>query len=475
MNAVSIAKRHLHKIIATGLMIAVAFTALAHGAVEPWSLFLFECILLAFVALWAVMAIKEKQLHLEIPDLAWPLGALALVGIVQSFALADSTGRLMSLSKDVGATRAAVIALIFLIIGSLIAANFWATRARLLRLANFLTLFGLAMAVFALVQHFAWNGKFYWIRPTEAPSPFGPFANHNHFAGLMELLIPIPLGLLLTRAVRGEMRWLYGFAALMMSLAVLASLSRGGMVSLAASVGFILLLSLRARRYRDERRDARSRLAAVVGRIAITVTILIVIAAGVFWIGADPIIERVAGDQLATRGAPAESFFNSRGWVWRDTLTMIRANPLTGVGLGAYGTAFSLYTASDGSLRVPQAHNDFLQIVADCGIIGGLLALWFLALLVRALASGIKARDPLMAGMSLGCGASAFAILVHSIFDFNLQVPSNALLFLLLAAVLAQIAAAVRAQAKTPVLADRASRRPLLEDAPATSLARGAS
>src|SRR5205085_3332970 len=145
------------------------------------------------------------------------------------------------------------------------------------------------------------------------------------------------------------------------------------------------------------------------------------------------------------------------------------------VGLGAYGTAFSLYTASDGSLRVPQAHNDFLQIVADCGIIGGLLALWFMALLGRALAYGIKARDPLMAGMSLGCGASAFAILVHSIFDFNLQVPSNTLLFLLIAAVVAQLGAAARAQVKAPLLAARASHRSVLEDVPATSIARGTS
>jgi O-antigen ligase len=475
MNVEPVTSRYLNKVIATGLMIAVAFTALAHGAVEPWSVFIFECMVLALVALWAVKAIKDKQLHLAIPDLAWPLGGLALVGIVQSFAIADHMGRLMSLSKDVGATRATVAVLIFLLIGSLIAANFWTSRAGLLRLANFLTMFGLAMAVFALVQHFAWNGKFYWIRPTEAPSPFGPFANHNHFAGLMELLIPIPLGLLLTRAVRRELRWLYGFAALMMSLAVLASLSRGGIVSLTASVAFILLLSLRVRRYRDERRAARSRLAMIVGRIAIIITILIVVVAGVFWIGADPIIERVAGSQPATGNGRSESFFNSRGWVWRDTLTMIRANPLTGVGLGAYGTAFSIYTASDGSLRVPQAHNDFLQIVADCGIIGGLLALWFIALLGRAVAYGIKARDPLMAGMSLGCGASAFAMLVHSIFDFNLQVPSNGLLFLLLATALAQIGAAVRAQVKAPSLADRESRRPVVEDAPATSIARGAS
>jgi O-antigen ligase len=475
MTAAPVGYGHLNKSLAVGLMIAVAFTALAHGAVEPWSVFVFECVMLALVALWAVKAFKDRQLHLTIPDLGLPLAALALVGVVQSLAIADRTGRLISLSKDVGATRATVTVLVFMLIGCLMAANFWAGRAAWLRLANFLTGLGLAVAVFALAQHFAWNGKFYWVRPTEAPSPFGPFANHNHFAGFMELLIPIPLGLLLTRAVRGELRWLYGFAALMMSLALLASLSRGGMVSLAASLGFIFLLSLRARRYRDERRANRSRLAATAGRIAIVITIPAVIVAGVFWIGADPIIERVAGGQAATQGAAAESFFSSRGWVWRDTLAMIRANPITGVGLGAYGTAFSLYTAGDGSLRVPQAHNDFLQIVADCGIVGGLLALWFIGLFGRAVARGIKARDPLMAGLSLGCGASGFAILVHSIFDFNLQVPSNGLLFLLLATVAAQIGAAVRGQAGAPSPADRASRRPAAEDAPAPSLARGAS
>ncbi|HKP14074.1 MAG TPA: O-antigen ligase family protein [Blastocatellia bacterium] len=460
---------HLNKSIAVGLMMAVAFTALAHGAVEPWSLLLYESVILGLVVLWAVKAVKDKELRLAIPDLALPVAALTLFGVVQSFAFADPTGRVMSLSKDVAATRAVVVVLIFLLIGVLLAANFWTSRETLKWLANFLTMFGLAMAVFGLVQHFAWNGKLYWIRPTEAPSPFGPFANHNHFAGLMELLIPIPVGLLLTRAVRAELRWLYGFAAMMMSLAVLASLSRGGMISLAASLALIFLLGLRARRYRDSRRRP-SRLATWAVRAVTVIALASLIAAGVFWIGADPIIERVSGNQPAA----AASFFDSRGWVWRDTLAMIRANPVTGVGLGAYGTAFSLYTAGDGSLRVPQAHNDFLQIVADCGIVGGLLALWFLVLLARAIAEGIRARDPLMAGMSLGCGASAFAILVHSVFDFNLQVPSNGLLFRLLAAVAAQVGAAARAQGKTARLVSRASRHMAGEDAPAASVVRGA-
>jgi O-antigen ligase len=459
----------LNKSIAIGLMIAVAFTALAHGAVEPWSLLLFEAIIILLMALWAVKAIKDKQLRLAIPDLALPLGALTLLGIIQSLALTDATGRVMSLSKDVGATRAAVIALIFLVIGALLAANFWTDRVALKWLAHFLTLFGLALAVFGLVQHSAWNGKLYWLRPTEAPSPFGPFANHNHFAGFMELLIPIPIGLLLTRSLRAELRWLYGFAALMMIFAVMASLSRGGMISLAASLVFIFLLGLRARRDNGGRQHP-SRLASILARVVPVIAIALLIVAGVLWIGADPLIERISGGPTSEQKI---SFFDSRGWVWRDTLQMIRANPITGVGLGAYGTAFSLYTASDGSLRVPQAHNDFLQIVADAGIIGGLLALWFLVLLGRAIIDGIKARDPLVAGLALGCGAGAFALLVHSIFDFNLQVPSNALLFLLLATVAAQIGAAARAQRNAVAPVSRASHRAVGEGARA-SLVRGA-
>jgi len=83
-------------------------------------------------------------------------------------------------------------------------------------------------------------------------------------------------------------------------------------------------------------------------------------------------------------------------------------------------------------------------VVADCGIAGGLIALWFIVLVFRRVGRGIRSRDSLLAGLALGCGTGVFAMLVHSVFDFNLQVPSNALLFLLLSAVVTQIGAAVR-------------------------------
>jgi O-antigen ligase len=447
--------------ITTGLLAAVALTALAHGAVEPWSLMLFELIVLGLIVLWTIKALRDKRIRVTLPQTGFPIIALIGVGLLQSIAFTSVAGVRRSLSFDVESTRRTVVVLVFLLIAFVIGANFFANRKRLSRLSGFLTIFGLALAIFALVQHFTWNGKLYWIIPdTVSVTPFGPFVNHNNFAGYMELLIPLPIALIITRAVRGETRLLLGFAAAAMGVALVASLSRGGMISLAASLVFLILMSARLPKaahqplepvhregaIRGARADLFERLdrsALPASRIIIVVAIACAITAGLILIGPDPVARRITtGHDVGARGQ--QGLFSNRAWVWRDTLSMIRSNPLLGVGLGAYGTAFPIYTQSDGSIAVPQAHNDYLQVVADCGVPGGLIALWFLILSFKAVWRGVRSRDRLMAGLALGGGSGIFAILVHSLFDFNLQLPGTALLFLVLSAVVARIGAEVR-------------------------------
>jgi hypothetical protein len=382
---------------------------------------------------------------------------LLIVGAIQSIRITDGAGQTHSLSHDVEATRRAVLVLFFLIVAFVISANFFATHDRVRFLTNFLVIYGLALALFALVQHLAWNGKFYWFRPnTQGASPFGPFVSHNHFAGYMELLIPIPIAQLLARGVPIEARLFYAFAAVMMGVAEIASLSRGGMISLAATLLFIALVNWamrnraarlrRARRSLDpSRTDSETRtstlspLAIGARSVAMVAAIVIVIVAGIVWIGPDRVVERVAQGASSDGRQQKETFFLSRGWIWRDSLTLIEANPLTGVGLGAFQTAYPIYGKSDGSLTVGQTHNDYLQILADCGIIGGALAVWFIWSILGAIFRGVRVRDPLLAGFALGGGAGLFALLVHSALDFNLQLPSNALLFLVIAAVVSQV------------------------------------
>ncbi|MEK6302031.1 MAG: O-antigen ligase family protein [Acidobacteriota bacterium] len=441
----------LDRTIAIGLLATVVFTALAHGAVEPWSVAVFELLIVVLILLWGIKVIAEQRVTMRIPAVAMPVAALVVLGIVQSVAATGQSGERVSLSLDVEATRSALLVLFFLLVSLLIAANFFASRARKLALANFLIVWGLAMALFALVQHFTWNGRFYWLRTLTAESamPFGPFVNRNHFAGYMEMLAPLPVAMVLARAPGRDVRLLYIFAAAMMAIAGIVSLSRGGMISLAGELVFIAVVSagrvdVGGRRTAEGENGLASSL--FVPRPAALILLLAgVLVAGVFWIAPDTVVDRITGQIAGREARHAETFFISRGWIWRDTLAMIRANPLTGAGLGAYETAYPIYSQDDGavalgrSYTVDRAHNDYLQVVAEFGVAGGALAGWFIVLIFRAVGRGAKSHDPLSRALAIGGGAGIFGILIHSLVDFNLQLPSNALLFLVLVATVSSI------------------------------------
>ena len=438
--------KRLEQVIFCGLLVAVVFTALAHGAVEAWSLAIFELLIILLVFLWGLRAVIRKELTLRVPRIVFPLVTLCLFGLVQSLNFTDSTGQLHSLSMNVEATRHAVTVLVILLLALLLATNFLIHRQQLTNVAMFLTVYGLVMAMFGLIQHFAWNGRFYWWRQTTdlVTSPYGPFVAHNHFAGYLELLLPIPIALVVTRAGRIETRIFYLFCAAMMGGAALASLSRGGFISLFVELVFLAVMAffLPAKQSASKskrRSSARShRLAKIGSPLAAVLVTVLAIGASIYWIGLEPVLSRIAKGQIVSDSSPEESFFVSRGWIWRDTYSMIKAHPFTGVGLGAYETAFPVYSQSDGSLLVGQAHNDFLQIIAEVGVLGGILALWFLILVVRQAWRGMRLSDPMLAGLSLGGGASIVGMAVHSLFDFNLQLPSHALLLLLLSAIVSQ-------------------------------------
>jgi O-antigen ligase len=237
-----------------------------------------------------------------------------------------------------------------------------------------------------------------------------------------------------------------------MSLSVLFSLSRGGMISIAAGIVFVgifgVQMALQRRRawemeeWGDDDEPMtrrRRRILAWLPQTAAVAAIVMSIVIGLLWLGPDSVASRLAQGELTGGGQSGQNFYGSRGWIWRDTWTMIAARPLLGAGLGAYRTAFPIYTQSDGFYLVHQSHNDYLQILADAGVVGGALAVWFLVSVFGAFGRGIGARDPWSAALALGGGAALFSLLVHSIFDFNLQLPGTALLFLVLAAVVSQI------------------------------------
>src|SRR5215510_10462001 len=482
-SSVALWLRGIETIIALGLMVVMAGAALAFGAVEPWSLAAFGLSIIALLVLWVIKGLVDRRLEISAPSTALPLVALISLGVLQGMRITDSAGKRFSISLDAEATRLATEVLLILLIAFLLSANFLAKAPALTWLRNFLIFFGLALAVFGLIQRFTWNGKFYWMikLSVEPPSPFGPFVNHNNFAGFVEMIAPIPVALILRRVVRGELALLYGFAAAMMGLAVVMSLSRGGMISLVAGLMFVVAFGFkgsgkrrvegRGSRIEDRRRsifdlrssilDPRSSIPLAASRAGVIIVMLFMIGAGVWWIGADPVIQRVEKSRVASNSMDAgrgETFFQSRGWIWRDTAAMIRDRWALGVGIGAYQTAYPIYSSHDGTLEVGQAHNDYLQIMADAGVFGAVIAVWFIFLVARDALRASRHRSRVMSGTALGATGGMFALFVHSLFDFNFQIPSNALLFLVLTSVVSRIASEANGGASSPQSTQSAQR-----------------
>jgi len=417
----------LERTIAAGLLIAIVFTALAFGGVEPWALAIFELLIALLALLWVVRTVTEGRINLALPRVIFPFGGLIIWATIQGLVFHNASASPVSISLDAEATRNAAGTMVFILVFWILAATLFSTTQRIEMLARFLVIYGASLAMFALIQSMTWNGAFYWIRQTSAHG-FGPFANRDHFAGYMEMLAPIPVALLITGAVPKDLRLLAGFAGAIMGVSIVASLSRGGILSFVMGMLFTVLAY-------SPRPDAKSRRTL---KLAAAGSILAAVVVGTLWIGAAPIVNRAA--QTLQEASDAAPDYYSRKWLWRDTWALIRHHPITGTGAGAFDAAFPAYSHASGQYIVAQSHNDYLQLLADCGVIGGALGILFLVLLYRVMRRALKSPDRLQAGVALGCGGGIFALLVHSLFDFNLQIPSNILLFVFLVAVVCSIA-----------------------------------
>lgn len=426
-------RRALDAAVTAGVLATLALAPVAHGAVEAWSVALLELAIVALALAWWTGRSLSGDARPDVPSPYVPLLLIAAFGVIQGVAPLATRGA-ADLSLDPEATRSAALLLLLLLGFGVLAATQFATRARARTLAVFVTVLGFGLAVFALVQAATWNGMIYWVRPVpEGAMPFGPFVNRNHFAGYLEMIAPIPAALVLTRAAR-PYSTLAVFASAMMGVAVLASASRGGFVALASGLAFVAVVAPLARRGRAR---AAWTGAALLGALGVAILL------GTLALAPRSVFGRASGDDGEVAERVWQSFYESRGWIWANTVRVIADRPLAGSGLGAFATAFRAHgTASDvaapngATLVVGQAHNDYLQVLADFGVAGGALAVWFLVALGRAVARGVRAEDRLFAGLALGGGGGLCALAVHSLFDFNLHIPSHAALALVLTAVI---------------------------------------
>lgn len=265
-----------------------------------------------------------------------------------------------------------------------------------------LAYFGFGLAIFAILQKAAWNGKIYWIRDIPQCSPFGPFLNRNHYAGLMGMLVPLTLGLAFTRR-RRERQLLFGFFGVIMSVSLFLSLSRAGIVS------FLVGISVFALFFFWKKFKAK--------KIWALASFLLVVFLYLLYIGIDPVIDRFYKTDITREARIA---------VWAETLRAFSDFSLTGSGLGTFLDVFQLYSPEPIVLLYDHAHNDYLEFILETGAIGGVLLLSVLILLMICITRG--KWDGKTGFLKLSFLSSIVTISVHSVFDFNLHIPSNALM-----------------------------------------------
>ena len=420
------------------ICIAIVVTTLAYGTVHYWALAMFVISAGAIVCLWCVDGLILHSVQFHLNPLQWPLLGMIVLGLIQLLPLrsADNAGLPLSparaLSLDPYSTRLVLVQVTALLVYFVATLTFTDTPRRLRTIVRTIIIFGFLLAMFGLTQSFTSDGtRVYWFRQLTQSTAFGPFINRHHFAGYMELTIALPLGLLFSGAIESHKRPLYAFAAMMMGVALIMTNSRGGIISLGAEILFLAVVAGPGLQH-GERRPRAQRIRAALIRAGLAFGLIVVLIGGAVAVGGADVFNRLLGSANAADPTTGRSHF------WSVTLNVIKAYPVIGSGLGSFGVIYTRYDSRNGFYRLEQAHNDYLQTLADGGIIGGVLGLAFLLILFRKGFSRRETDDKFRRGVATGALAGCFAVLIHSFFDFTLHTTSNALLFLILAALATQ-------------------------------------
>jgi O-antigen ligase len=459
------------RVILSIALFLIIFAPLAYGAVEAWArnVVLLSIGLMAGAWLWKFVSLGRPKLSFPpffpAAILFLVLVALQLVplpGALKNFLVPDPSagsadwGRL---TANTGKTAVGALFLAACLVFCFVLLNSFRHRrwikptlTVLLTLGGFEAFYGL-LEYWTGHQHIFWYQKIYYLEEVT-----GTYINHNHFAGLLGPLLLLGIGAFVVRFARFVAGRSYTFAedgrsvwkkvtataqlirhlppslaillsaVALMAVALILSQSRGGLISCAVALGLQVVLLWKLRRGSTESLQALgvvALLAAIMG-LALAPRILMRFS-------------------YAPRDAP------ERFELWQESARIVRDYPLLGTGLGTYRDILPRYRPQKDFFFVsgiPQpaainyAHNDYLQLLTECGFVGFGFMAWALVATLRHLFSRFgNHTDWETAAMGSSLIAGIVAFLLHSLVDFNMHIPANALVFcqlLSVALVLAQ-------------------------------------
>ena len=433
------------------------FSPLAFGTVELWSLAVMET--LAILALVLLFFRNKKEVFYQVPGIV-PLVLFLVYVLIQLVPL--PAGFIRFISPNTYSLYHETVGIVEPVGWMSISVNKRATLGEFFRFAAYAGLyvvtiqlltkkellkdtvrtavvFASVLAIIALLQDVLSNDKIFWFRKVSVAgipfAPFGPFVNRNHFAGFMLMMFPIALSLFVHYkplvhygTVRDRIAEIFiqqrtsiyvllGFSGLLMATAIFVARSRGAIISLILTSIFLMAMLL-----------VKGRVKRQGGLLFILTLVLLVFSVG--WFGWEPIFEKF-GNMRNAHGDIAES----RLPIWRDCADIIRDFPSTGAGFGTFLHTYPGYHRSyPGKEILGHAHNDYMELVTDGGVIGFLLAAWFLiAVLFKSFRVFGERKEPFSICLYLGSITGIIAFLMHSFTEFNFHIGANGLYFFFLA------------------------------------------
>jgi hypothetical protein len=398
----------LRYLVLYGLGGVLMYGVITFGAVEPWSLFGFQAMAAGLLALCTVQQLAAGA-EFVLSPLYVPVAIFAAIA-----------GAQLVLHRTAYAymTRTAGLSYLAYAMILLVAVQMLRGEEDVKRLVGFLTVAGFLIAIFAVIQDLTSKGEIYWMVPVRGGFIFGPYVNHNHYAGIMEMPAPFPLVLSMMEELTPPKRVLLAFAGVFMAGTIFLSLSRGGMTAF----GFEMVFLAAVLWWKNASR----------GSAAIFATACLLILMFLLWMGGKRLVERFVSFKTD------DASYHTRVQIARDSVPMVKAHPLMGWGLGTFTTVYPKYRTFYSDLFINAAHNDYVEVLTETGALGFATVLGFLVVVyARAFR---KLRGPgldLTQAATLAALLGVTGILVHSFVDFNLQIPANAAMFYVVAAIAA--------------------------------------
>lgn len=420
------------------LLVVIFLAAIPYGTVEPWFklLFVFSiCLITILRILDGIInntSIFSNKLFLA------PLIGILLLAIIQIIPLRQFTDFPVPISLNIYETKNFILVFFGLLLTFEILLHYTKSERRLKHLIYLVFTISFVSTIFGFVRVLFFNGDNNFLFPyLNSRIHFAQFVNQNHYAYLVEMCLGLLLGLQIKANLEKWQKPFYWIITAISIFSIIWINSRGAILSIVGMFVFAVFLYFLTRNdsyYETPRKRKTSWTKKYLKPILISFLFSIILfgfaAFIISFIGGDPVADRI--ESIQTEITQDSQGKTSRKEIWLATIELIKEYPIFGVGFGAYSIVITKYDKSSGNLALQQAHNDYLEILANGGVISFFLMLVFIILLIKRILPQLKSKSTFRQASCFGASLGIFGVMLHSMVDFGLHIVINAVILIIL-------------------------------------------